>query len=30
LLSNIAIGVPDDRVDHERIKKAIASAQLRK
>lgn len=28
LLSNIAIGVPDDQVDHERMKKAIASAQL--
>ena len=28
LLSNIAIGVPDDQVDHERMKKAIVSAQL--
>jgi ABC-type multidrug transport system fused ATPase/permease subunit len=28
LLRNIAIGVPDADVDHERMKKAIASAQL--
>ena len=28
LLSNIALGVPDDQVDHERIEKAISSAQL--
>ena len=28
LFRNIAIGVPDDQVDHERMKKAIASAQL--
>jgi len=28
LFRNIAIGVPDDRVDRERMEKAIASAQL--
>lgn len=28
LLRNIAIGVPDDQIDHERMRKAIASAQL--
>jgi ATP-binding cassette, subfamily B, bacterial PglK len=28
LVRNIALGVPDDHVDHERLKSAIASAQL--
>ena len=28
LVRNIALGVPDDQVDHERLKGAIASAQL--
>ncbi len=28
LVRNIALGVPDDQVDHERLKSAIASAQL--
>ncbi|HEY5813703.1 MAG TPA: ABC transporter ATP-binding protein [Terrimicrobiaceae bacterium] len=28
LLRNIALGIPKDEIDHERLKKAIASAQL--
>ena len=28
LVRNIALGIPDDKIDHQRLEKAIASAQL--